>query len=118
MQRYELEAWLGNDHSLDADQIGELLTTAEEIADRYPDPDDQPERDAALSTAYQLMATDQDVVEGLARERDAAKAAEVRALAGLHQAAITLIGRGDATESGFARQAGVDRMTVRKWLGK
>lgn len=29
-----------------------------------------------------------------------------------------LIERGDATESGFARQAGVDRMTVRKWLGK
>jgi hypothetical protein len=29
-----------------------------------------------------------------------------------------LIGSGAATEAGFARLANVDRMTVRKWLGK
>jgi hypothetical protein len=38
--------------------------------------------------------------------------------AGLQQTAVTLIERGEVTESGFARQAGVDHMTVRKWLGK
>ncbi|MFJ1782437.1 hypothetical protein ACIOKA_37660 [Streptomyces anulatus] len=118
MQLHELEAWLGADHSLTSDQIAELLRTANEIGERYPDPDDQLERDAALSTAYQLMATDQDVVEGLAREREAAKNAELQALASLRQAALTLIPRGDATESGFAKKSGVDRMNVRRWLGK
>ncbi|MGW6202564.1 hypothetical protein ACWF9B_02755 [Streptomyces sp. NPDC055089] len=58
------------------------------------------------------------VVTDLAQRRAAARAAELDALAGLQQAAIVLIERGDTTESGFARQAGVDRMTVRKWHGK
>ncbi|MEU9615926.1 hypothetical protein AB0D56_30855 [Streptomyces sp. NPDC048209] len=119
MQLHELEAWLGDGSlRLTADQLNELLRTADEISERYPDPDDQIERDAALSTAYQLMATDQDVVEGLARERDAAKNAELQALAGLRQAAVILIPRGDATEYGFAKKTGIDRMTVRRWLGK
>ncbi|WP_331764490.1 hypothetical protein [Streptomyces anulatus] len=119
MQLHELEAWLGDGAlRLTADQLNELLRTAKEIGERYPDPDDQLERDAALSTAYQLMVTDQDVVEGLAREREAAKNAELQALAGLRQAALTLIPRGDATESGFAKKSGVDRMNVRRWLGK
>lgn len=125
MQRYELEAWIGDNHGLNEDQIGELLTQVNEIADRYPDPDDQAERDAALTTAYQLIApayrltdTDRDIVETLAREREAARAAEVRALASLQQAAIMQIKPGGETESGFARRANVDRMTVRKWLGK
>ncbi|WP_327170129.1 hypothetical protein OG471_00640 [Streptomyces sp. NBC_01336] len=43
--------------------------------------------------------------------------AELAVLAGLQQVAITLIERVKATESGFARQAGVDRMIVPKWLG-
>lgn len=59
-----------------------------------------------------------DVTADLAQRRATARAAELDALAGLQQIAITRIGSGDATESGFARQAGVDRMTVRKWLGK
>lgn len=118
MQLYELEAWLGDNHNLDAGQLAELLRTADEIGDRYPDPDDQLERDAALSTAYRLMGTDQDVVEGLAREREVAKDAELQALAGLRQAALILIPRGDATEYGFAKKTGIDRMTVRRWLGK
>lgn len=118
MQLHELEAWLGDNHSLTAGQLDELLRTASEIGERYPNPDDQLERDAALSTAYQLMATDQDVVEGLAREREAAKNAELQALAGLRQAALALIPHGDATEAGFARKAGIDRMTIRRWLGK
>lgn len=98
MQLHELEAWLGDATGrLTANQLNELLSTANEIGERYPDPDDQLERDAALSTAYQLMATDQDVVEGLARERDAARTAELQALAGLQQAALILIPCADAT---------------------
>ncbi|MCT2547367.1 hypothetical protein [Streptomyces atratus] len=117
MQRYELEAWLGDDHGLTDDQIDELLVQADDIDSRSGD--DQDEAREALTAAYRLLREGADaVVADLAQRRAAARAAELDALAGLQQAAITLIGRGDATESGFARQAGVDRMTVRKWLGK
>ncbi|GAA3590881.1 hypothetical protein [Streptomyces osmaniensis] len=118
MQLYELEAWLGNDHELNEDQLTQLLDEANEIEERYPDADDQPERDAALSTAYQLLLGQDEVIEELARKRDAAKAAESQALAGLRQAALMLIPNESRTESGFAKQAGVDRMAVRGWLGK
>ena len=117
MQRYELEAWLGDDHGLTDDQFDDLLAQADEISARSSnDPDEARE---ALTAAYRLMREDaDDVTADLAQRRAAARAAELDALAGLQQIAITLIGSGDATESGFARQAGVDRMTVRKWLGK
>lgn len=118
MQQYELEAWLGDDHGLNDDRISELLQHANDIEERYPDADDQPERDAALSTAYQLIQGQDDVIATLAAERDRAKQAEVQALAGLRQAAVMLISAGSRTEAGFSRQAGVDRMAVRRWLGK
>ena len=119
MQRYELEAWLGDDHNLTDDQIDDLLGTAAEINERFPDADDQAECDAALTAAYRVLTEDAGaVVTDLAAARSNARAAEVAALAGLQQTAVTLIERGDSTESGFARQANVDRMTVRKWLGK
>ena len=117
MQRYELDAWLGDDHGLADDQVDELLTEADDINDRHGD--DQDAAREALTAAYRLMREDADnVIADLAQRRAAARAAELDALAGLQQVAITLIASGDATESGFARQAGVDRMTVRKWLGK
>ncbi|MFE4674486.1 hypothetical protein [Streptomyces sp. NPDC056723] len=117
MQRYELEAWLGDDHSLTDDQVDELLVQADDINTHSGG--DQAEARERLTTAYRLMRECPDaVVADLAQRRSAARAAELDALAGLQQAAVILIERGDATESGFARQAGVDRMTVRKWLGK
>lgn len=117
MQRYELEAFLGDDHGLAEDQIAELLAKADEIEERCDaDPDEMSEEFVA---AYRLMREEPDaIVAELAQRRLEAVVAEANALAGLRQAAIVLIGRGDATEAGFARQAGVDRMTVRKWLGK
>lgn len=117
MQRYELEAWLGDDHGLNNDQIAELLAKADEIEERCDaDPDEMSEE---LVAAYRLMRENPgDVVKELADRRLAASVAEANALAGLRQAAIVLIERGDFTESGFSRAAGVDRMTVRKWLGK
>ncbi|MEU0659643.1 hypothetical protein [Streptomyces lavendulocolor] len=119
MQRYELEAWLGDDHGLTEEQIGELLSMAGEIDERYPDSDDQVERDAALAAAYRLMReAPEDLVEELARERADARVAERKALAGLRQIGITRIAHGDDTEAGFARRAGLDRMAVRRWLGK
>ncbi|MEV8457695.1 hypothetical protein AB0467_34340 [Streptomyces sp. NPDC052095] len=116
-QRYEIEAWLGDDHGLDDAQIDELVSIADGLAEQHPDGDDSWEQ--ALVAAYRLMVEPaDDVVSDLAERRATAHAAELDALAGLQQAAVILINRGDATEAGFARQAGVDRMTVRKWMGK
>lgn len=119
MQQYELEAWLGDDHGLTGEQLTELLDQANEIEERYPDEDDQAERDAALTAAYRLMSGEQGaVIDELAKQLTTARAVEARALAGLGQAARILIPAGEMSEAGFANKAGVDRMTVRKWLGK
>lgn len=118
MQIHELEAWLGDDHGLDDVQLAELLAHADEIEERYPDADDQAERDAALSTAYRILLVQDEVIGELAQQRADARAAELQALAGLRQAALMLIPTESRTEAGFAKQVGVDRMTVRKWLGK
>lgn len=119
MQQYELEAWLGDDHGLTGQQLTELLAQANEIEQRYPDEDDQTERDAALTAAYRILRGEQDAVDELAKQLATARAAEARALAGLGQAARMLIPAGEMSEAGFADKAGVDRMTVRRrWLGK
>jgi histidinol-phosphate/aromatic aminotransferase/cobyric acid decarboxylase-like protein len=116
MQQYELEAWLGDDHGLTDDQLDELLAQATEIQERYPDPDDQAERDAALTAAYRLkVEPPENVLSDYSAQRTAARAAEAVASAGLQQAAQSLIWNGQWTEAGFARAVGVDRMTVRKW---
>lgn len=116
MQQYELEAWLGDDHGLDADQMDELLRIAGEIEEQYPSEDDRDDREAAFTAAYRLMVeAPEDLVAELAAERVAARSAERKALVALRQVAVTRIGNGDATEAGFAQQAGIDRMTVRKW---
>lgn len=116
MQRYELAAWLGDDHGLNEDQIDELLRTADEIEEQYPDEDDRDDREAALTAAYRLMVeAPEDLVAELAAGRTAARIAERKSLVALRQVAVTRIGNGDATEAGFAQQAGIDRMTVRKW---
>lgn len=116
MQRYELDAWLGDDHGLTEDQIDELLTEAAEIEERYPDPDDQAESDAALSAAYRLkIEPAEKVLADFSEQRAQARAAESAAFAGLQQAAQTVIRDGRISEAAFARNVGVDRMTVRKW---
>lgn len=116
MQRYELEAWLGDDHGLSEEQLTELLHTADEIEEQYPNSDERDDREAALTAAYRLkVEAPEDLVAELAAERTAARIAERKALIALQQVAVTRINNGDATEAGFAQQAGVDRMTVRKW---
>lgn len=118
-----MEAWLGEDHGLTTEQVAQFTATAREIAARYPDPDDQDERDAALIAAHRLMVEDpRVVVKDVAAELTAARTALIRALAGARQCAVTLIvddtGRGIESESGFAREIGVGRSSVREWLGK
>lgn len=123
-QRHEIMAWLGDDHSLTDDQLTHLTRQADQIAARYPDPDDIEEREAALTVAYRLMvAPAEDVVDELAADLSRARLAEQAALAGLQQAAVTVVAVGDRSarglrsQAGFAARAGVDRNTVRDWQG-
>jgi len=116
MQLHELEAWLGDDHGLTHEQLDELLTEANEIEERYPDTDDQAERDAALSVAYRLKVEPlEDVLADFSKQRADARAAESAASAALQQAAQSVIPDDQLSEAAFARTVGVDRMTVRKW---
>lgn len=136
-ETHEIEAWLGNDHGLTGEQVEELRQISDDIYSRYCTPadgDDDPEmteadlarasqdeRDAALQTAYRLLLGDEAVIAELARDRSIARSAETRATAGLRQAALMVIEPGtrrDRSEAAFARRVGVDRMTMRKWLGK
>lgn len=119
MQQYELEAWLDDNHGLDEAELTELLDQANEIGERYPDEDDQAERDAALSAAYRLIVEPvEDVLADYGQQRSAARAAASAASAALQQAARTVVTDGRLTEAGFSRVAQVDRMSVRKWVGK
>jgi hypothetical protein len=128
MQRYEIEAWLGDNHGLTDEQIARLAATADEIGLRYPDPDDADEREAALTVAHRLMMEEPEaVVDELAATLTAARMRETAALAGLRQAAVDLIdpapvqGRhavGVRSQAGFAAAAGLDRAGVIRWLGK
>lgn len=117
--RHELLAWLG-DHALTNEQVNELLDIANQIDTRYPGADEQPERDAALATAYQLMSDQEPgyVLSGLAGDLLDARQGEANALAAIRQAAYQLVPTGRQSEAAFARSVGVDRMAVRKWLGK
>ena len=125
-QRHEIEAWLGDfADELTDDQINDLVRISDEIEARYPDPDDEDERRAAMTVAHRLMVEDHDdVVDELAQRLRAARLAQIEALAGIRQAALILVqdhprGRPDAPEvttaSGFARRAGVDRSAVIGW---
>lgn len=124
-QQHEIKAWLGANHGLNADQVDQLRQISDEINERHPDPDDQAEREAALTVAYRLLRGEEGVVEELAATRTRAKIDAAAALAGLQQAALMTVEWNASPnrhnpngESAFARRAGVDRMLVRRWGGK
>lgn len=123
MQRYEMDAWLGGDHGLTDEQVTDLMRTADEIGERYPDADDDEQRQAALTTAYRLMVEDPEtVVDEQAHDLLRARLAETRSLASLRQAARDLVAtadrsaRGIRSQAGYASRAGVDRRAVREWI--
>lgn len=123
MQRYELDAWLGDAATeLAEEDIEQLLRDANVIESRYPDPDDSEDQQTAMVTVVRLSTEDHDAVLGeLAARLYAARRAEHDARVALRQAALSLIhpgGRGIHSEQGFAEAAGVTRMSVREWLGK
>jgi hypothetical protein len=112
-----LMTWLGPAaDDLTAEQIERVATEARRIDQRYPSGDDDPGCEAALSAAVQYLLgetsaeeVNRALIEARRRERAAYMAAE--------QIAVMLVGDG-TPEATAARQAGIDRMSLRKALGK
>lgn len=126
MQDYELNAYLGDFvDQVDEDGRDRLKRASDRIAETYPvvtDDNDQPiddyqdERVTAFSAATQYVFGDltvDDVAERLTKARIDLANEMVTA----REVAIEAIADG-ATEAGIARSLGLDRMTIRKWLGK
>lgn len=116
MHNHGLDAWLG-DTELTEDQHTQFAAAASEIAARYPDADDETERDIALSVALQMILGEADSVQSLGVERTRlrteAHLAEVR----LYERIRWALAAGES-ENGLANRAGLDRMTIRKLAGK
>lgn len=113
----DLMAWLGPAAAdLTPEQTERVAAEAQRIAERYPDPDERPERDAALSAAVQYLlgeTTAEDASRALVDARLREREAYVTAL----QVAVMLAGDG-VPDAVAARRAGIDRMRLLKALGK
>jgi hypothetical protein len=117
MQRYELEAWLGAAlDDMTTEQVDTMHAAVEEIHERWSDVDDDAERQAASVAALQHIIGEVSLAErgeNLRRARDAEREAVIAS----RQAALMAV-RDGMSESQAARDAGLDRMTVRRMLGK
>ncbi|MFI2663296.1 hypothetical protein [Micromonospora carbonacea] len=114
----DLMAWAGPAWAeLTDEQRDQLADAAADITQRYPDPDDQDDRDAALSATVQYLlgeTTADDTARALLAARQAARAAYVAAV----QHAVMLHRVGGSQKKTAALACGIDRMTLLKALGE
>jgi hypothetical protein len=114
----DLRPWLGPAWGdLTPDQRDRLAVESDRIAARYPDPDDQDERDAALSIAVQYLLGETTVGDA-GRALINARRELARAMAASKQIAAMAALDGSLSEVKAAEQAAIDRMTLLKVLGK
>ena len=113
MQPYELDAWLG-DTDLTPEQRGALEDTIDHLNNRYAGDDDVVGE--GMGGALMVILGD-DTLEDVAGEWSRARAAERDAMARLTGAIIAAAVQGQP-ETTISERAGVNRMTVRKALGK
>jgi hypothetical protein len=117
MQTHELMAWLGPAaEDLTPEQIERVAKAASDIAARYPDPDEQPKREAALTATVQYLlgeTTPGDAARTLAQARHSEHLAYVAAV----QVAV-MLHRDGTPKANAAAAAGVDRMSLLKALGE
>ena len=113
MQPYELDAWLGG-AELTAEQRTTLESAIDHLTSRYAD--DEEAVGQGMGGALMVILGD-DTLEGVAAEWARARAAERDAMARLTGAIIAATVQG-LPETTIAERAGVNRMTVRKALGK
>lgn len=117
-QEREWAAWLGPaaEH-LAEEQRERFETEAQAAVERIgDDPGLQDERDAALAAIVQYLLGEVTIEQAgaeRARTRDAERMASIVA----QQVALLAVGDG-MPEAAAARAAGLDRMTVRRLLGK
>jgi hypothetical protein len=117
MANHELMAWLGPAATdLTAEQIDRVAEAAADITSRYPDPDEQPERDAALSVTVQYLLGE-ITPEDARRALIAARLAQREAYVVAEQVAVMSVGDGTA-KAAAARAVGIDRMSLLKALGE
>lgn len=113
----DMLAWLGPAaDEMTPEQTERFAQAWHNIAERYPDPDDQSERDAALSAAVQYLlgeTTPEDADRALMTARRRAREAYVAA----EQIAVMLVADG-TPKATAARRAGIDRMSLLKALGE
>lgn len=97
-------------------QKSDIEDAATRIEAIYPDPDENVERQEALTGAVRLILRD-STLEELGAEWNQAVRRERLAMASL-KGAIVAFARWGAPEAEIARRAGVTRVTVRKTLEK
>lgn len=115
---HPLAAWLGPAlDDLTDDQLDRIAAESERIDARYPDPDEQPERDAALSAVVQYLLGE-TTVDDAGRSRLAAQRAERLSVVVSQQVAMMAIADHGLSEVEAARRAYIDRNTLRRALGK
>jgi hypothetical protein len=123
MSSDDLMEWLGPAaDDLTPEQIDRIRAESRQIDERYPDPDEQGERDAALSAVVQHLLGE-TTAEDAKRTLIDARAATDRAFAAALQHAVMLVhDRQLAGEKpnklGAAQAVGVDRMSLLKALGE
>lgn len=120
---HELTAWLGPAYDeLTDEQRDVFAREAADIAERYPDPDDEPghrqaERDAAMSAVVQYLlgeTTPDDAARALRAARDAERRASIAA----QHIALMSHRHGGVGKSAAAREAGIDRHSLLWVLGE
>jgi hypothetical protein len=121
MQLYELDAYLGDfANDVTEAQKAMLMRISDELDLLYPPAEEfdehEEERLAAFSAAVQYVMGDLDV-DSAGENLLIARLETVEAMAAARQVAVMAAADGEA-EASIARKLGVDRMTVRKWLGK
>lgn len=125
MDRDSVLEWLGDDHGLSEEQFAELLRVAGDVAAWYPGKDWAAEREAALSTAYEVLTATEEVnLVGVAadeqRDTYAAQVAAARdysiARAALRQAVRSTAARWGTPAEQLADLAGEPLTTIRTWL--
>jgi hypothetical protein len=113
----DLKAWLGPTvDDLTPEQLEQVAAAARDIAERYPEPDDQDKREAALSATVQYLLGETDATE-VRRELDAARSRRRTAYTAAVQVAVLMV-RAGGEKKGSAQACGIDRMTLLEALGE
>ncbi|MFD4457722.1 hypothetical protein [Nocardia sp. NPDC058480] len=118
--------WVGESWGeLTPDQQQRMNQLGDDVGKIWSDPDDQPTRDVALAAGLDYML-DRESVAVLAGDSMletfgdtlASCRRDLQYALARCQIAAVLASEDGVPETRIAHEAGVDRMTVRKWLGK